>query len=201
MLRFDLEPLKPILLVDMDGVIANYYDYFSQLWAINHPNRPLLKPEELTHMYFEKCYPEEHISDIRHLTTRIGFFENLPEIEGAAKTLNKIMDEGKFHVFLCSTPDSDSEDLSCSSEKMRWIERVLGKRWLKKVILAHDKTLAFGNFLIDDKPDITGVNPYPEWEHVVFTHNYNKDLAGPRLDSWAHWDQLEPQLLKQWYGK
>lgn len=192
---------KPILLIDMDGVIANYYDYFSQIWTIKYPDRPLLKPEELTSMYFEECYHPDHMEDIRKITTDIGFFESLPVMHGAAEALNKIFDEGKFDVFLCSTPDTHSVDHCCPSEKMRWVHMVLGERWLKRVILTHDKTLVHGDFLIDDKPEIKGVNKDPSWEHVVYTHKYNDHLNGHRLDGWAHWPELEEKLLTHYHSE
>src|SRR4051812_13845937 len=59
------EPYVPILLIDMDGVIADYYGYFCQVWAAKFPDRKVLSPEELTHMYFENCYDPEYTKDIR----------------------------------------------------------------------------------------------------------------------------------------
>ena len=190
---------KPILLIDMDGVIANYYARFLELWTAEFPDRKVLRPDELTSMYFEECYPEDYMVDIRRITCDIGFFETLPEIAGASGILNKILDEGKFEPFLCSTPDSSSVNHVCTSEKMRWVEGILGKRWLKRTILTHDKTLVAGDFLIDDKPDIKGINPTPTWEHVVFTHNYNKHLKNHRIDNWDNWAEVESLLLGHFY--
>jgi 5'-nucleotidase len=190
---------KPILLVDMDGVAANYYAKFVEIWKAKYPERVVLEPEELTSMYFESTYPKEYEADIRAITTDIGFFEALPVMEGAAEALNKILDNGDFDPYLCSTPDSHSVDHCCPSEKMRWTEIILGKRWLKRLILTHDKTLIHGDYLIDDKPDITGVNPHPSWQQVYFTHAYNKDKFGIRLDSWAKWPKLEQPLLDHFY--
>lgn len=54
-----------------------------------------------------------------------------------------------------------------------------------RVQVGIDKTRVVGDFLIDDKPEVTGVLT-PQWEHVYFTQEYNKHLPGPR----ASWDDM-----------
>lgn len=189
---------KPILLVDMDGVIADYYGHFVRIWSMRHPGRMVVHPDDLKGMYLEDSYPPQYENDIRSINCSAGFFEGMMPIRFAPETLNWILDEGRFDVFLCSTPDTGSFNHGCSSEKVRWVELVLGKRWLKRIILTHDKTLVFGDYLIDDKPDIKGVG-VPKWKHIVFTHSYNKHLTDThRLNDWSEWESLEQTLLAEY---
>jgi 5'-nucleotidase len=189
--------LKPILLIDMDGVIADYFKGFAKKWVELYPDRPVLKPEEIHSFYFEDCYPPEWCDDIRKITTAKGFFENLEPMPGAVSALKRIMEEDEFDVFLCSTPDSHTEDHCCASEKTRWVHKTLGEEWLKKIILTHDKTLIAGDYIIDDKPLITGVNKWPFWSQVLFTHQYNKNVPGIRLNSWHDWNEVKSRILQE----
>jgi 5'-nucleotidase len=188
---------KPILLIDMDGVIADYYGQFVRIWRMRHPGRMIVPAENLKGMYLEDSYPAQYENDIRRVNCSVGFFEGMLPIKGAIAALNRILDEGEFDVFLCSTPDTGSFNHSCPSEKVRWVELLLGKRWLKRIILTHDKTMVVGDFLIDDKPDIKGIFN-PAWKQIVFTHAYNKHLTDhPRLDDWSEWETLKHNLLAE----
>ncbi|XP_064234208.1 5'(3')-deoxyribonucleotidase, mitochondrial-like isoform X2 [Aotus nancymaae] len=70
-----------------------------------------------------------------------------------------------------------------------WVEKHLGPDFLEQIVLTRDKTVVSADLLIDDRPDITGAEPTPGWEHVLFTacHNRHLQLQPPRrrLHSWA----------------
>lgn len=185
---------KPVLLIDMDGVFVSYYDYFLEIWKKKYPDRAIVNQEDLDHMYFEKCYPTEYSKDIFEITRGIGFFENLPPLPGAVEALKQILEDDEFDAFLCSTPDSDTMNHVGFTEKALSVEKHLGRDWLRKLILTHDKTLVQGHYLIDDKPNVTGIMD-PTWDQIFFTHNYNKDCKGLRMNSWVDWPELKKQLL------
>ncbi|XP_060219608.1 5'(3')-deoxyribonucleotidase, mitochondrial isoform X5 [Meriones unguiculatus] len=77
----------------------------------------------------------------------------------------------------------------CPYEKYAWVEKHLGPDFLEQIVLTRDKTVVSADLLIDDRPDITGAEPHPSWEHILFTacHNYHLQLQPPRrrLHSWA----------------
>jgi 5'-nucleotidase len=185
---------KPILLIDMDGVIADFYGHFLSIWREKYPDRVYVKPEDVTAFYLETLYPAEYSQDILDILRAPGFFANLPPMPGAIEALKKLDEEGKFEIYLCSTPDSDSVNHNCASEKMRWVERHLGKKWVKDVILTHDKTLVQGDFLIDDKPNINGLRK-PSWMQIMFQHAYNKDVYGFHMNGWDKWPGVEEYIL------
>lgn len=185
---------KPILLIDMDGVFVDYYDHFSTIWKQKYPDRIWVKPEDLNHMYFENCYPEEYSEDILEITRGIGFFENLPPLPGAVEALKQILEDDEFDAFLCSTPDSDTVSHVGFTEKARSVEKHLGRDWLRKLILTHDKTMVQAHYLIDDKPNIKGIMD-PSWDQIFFSHGYNQESRGLRLNNWAEWPELKKQIL------
>ncbi|CAB1338014.1 unnamed protein product, partial [Coregonus sp. 'balchen'] len=84
------------------------------------------------------------------------------------------------------------EECRLSRRWLRWricldIEKHLGYDFLEQIILTRDKTVVTGDILIDDKPDILGVEPNPTWEHILFTACHNKHISSShrRLLSWA----------------
>jgi 5'-nucleotidase len=180
---------KKILLVDMDGVKADYYKGFCIEWAKRFPDRPIVPASELKTFYLENAYPKEWEQDILAITRGKGFFLNLPLIEGAAEALKEMDECGKFEVYLCTAPDVDAEDQCCPGEKLQWIEKHLGKKWLKRTIMSTDKSLIHGHYIIDDKP-VMKQSVGPMWKRIFFTHAYNKDLPGPRINKWSEWRKV-----------
>uniref|UniRef100_A0A8C2FCT0 5',3'-nucleotidase, mitochondrial n=1 Tax=Cyprinus carpio TaxID=7962 RepID=A0A8C2FCT0_CYPCA len=79
--------------------------------------------------------------------------------------------------------------MKCVCPQYAWVEKHLGSEFLEQIILTRDKTIVTGDILVDDKPDILGVEPNPSWEHVLFTACHNKHLppnpSQRRLQSWA----------------
>ena len=67
----------------------------------------------------------------------------------------------------------------------------LGDDWVKRLILCHDKTLVHGDVLVDDKPEVTGSNPVPSWEHVLFGAPYNRHITDRRrIGDWTEWAEV-----------
>lgn len=186
---------KPILLIDMDGVMANYYGSFLEGWKRRYPNRGFIPEGELKSFYIEDSYAEEHNDDIRELTTARGFFRGIKPIPGAIETLRKILSERKFEPFICTAPEVEAEGQCCFSEKAEWVDHLLGREWTERLILTKDKTLVHGDFLLDDKPVIKGINRQPSWERIVFHQSYNGGVVGKRLNGWENWNELEDILL------
>ncbi len=91
-------------------------------------------------------------------------------------------------VFICTAPLSHYE--SCVLEKYEWTERYLGIEWTKRIILTRDKTLVKGDFLIDDKPEITGIIT-PVWEHIIYDKPYNRSVTSKkRLTDLRDWKSV-----------
>jgi hypothetical protein len=57
------------------------------------------------------------------------------------------------------------------SRKLAWVERHLGRDWLRRTVISPDKTLVGDRgrpcVLVDDRPEVTGVAS-PPWTHVLF---------------------------------
>lgn len=58
---------------------------------------------------------------------------------------------------------------------------------MDRLILTHDKTLVYGDVLVDDKGIITGAVT-PAWKHLIHDQSHNRYvLNAPRMSDWREW--------------
>lgn len=177
---------KKIILVDMDGVLADFETGFSKEWRKKFPNHPYVPLNERRIYSLTESYPNGLEEDIRSIFSAPGFFENLKIIAGGKAALLKMQALG-HNVLICTSPISKYEN--CVLEKYQWVEKNLGFDWTKKIILTKDKTLVFGDFLIDDKPEHSGLKQ-PAWKHVLFDAPYNKQVKARLRITWDNWEKI-----------
>jgi len=150
---------KPIIYIDMDGVLAD----FSK--AIKTHPMSNLKP---------------YLKDPDNIP---GVFENLELVIGAKEAIQKVHLSNTYEMFILTT--APWENPSSWMHKRLWIERHFGAIFHKKMIIAHRKDLLVGDYLIDDRTangagDFKGIhlhfgwdyihqqyNPYPNWESIL----------------------------------
>ena len=178
--------MKKRILVDMDGVLADFELGVVEAYRKRFPQRPHLLLKNKTSFYLSEQYPKEHEPDLKAIYTAPNFFRNLPAIEGGVDAV-KQMDFLGHEVFFCTSPLSAYEN--CVEEKFAWIEKHFGIVFTKKVVIAKDKTIVSGNYLIDDRSEVTGVISSPDWEHILYDQPYNKNADKRRL-TWKNYKEI-----------
>lgn len=175
---------KEVILVDQDGVLADFERGFLDEWKKRYPERSHIPLEQRSTHSIADQYPISERLLIREIMTEEGFVCNLPPITGAIQALNDMRSAGLI-VKICTSPLSNYTN--CVEEKYMWVEAHLGLEWTRDLILTKDKTLIRGDVLIDDKPSVEGVY-VPDWEHVIFDQPYNRNSVDKRrLLNWSHW--------------
>ena len=106
--------------IDMDGVLADFYGAFRQK-----------KSQDKT---------------IEYPQSKTGFFESLDPIKNAIDAYNHL--DKHFDVWVLTAPSVLNP--LCYTEKRLWIEKHLGIDRCHKLIIAPDKSLLKGDYLIDD---------------------------------------------------
>ena len=103
-------------------------------------------------------------------------FLNALPMEHAIDSVGKLLDCGKYEVYIASTaPWGNIDSLS---HKRIWIEKYFGERLKKRLILTHRKDFLMGDYLIDDrlkngagefKGELLhfGTTKYPDWKSVL----------------------------------
>lgn len=143
------------IFVDMDGVLCDF-------------RKGLVDNILPTANSMEKEFPQ----------SRLGFFILLEPIEGAIDAINKLKE--KYDVWILSRPSFPN--MNCYTEKAIWIRKHLGYEMQKKLILAGDKSLLIGDYLIDDTNKdgqerftgeliLFGSEIYPSWKEVLKEFN------------------------------
>lgn|SRR3989338_1555632 len=175
--------MKEILLVDQDGVLADYEESFLRIWRARHPDKVWIPIEERVMHNVDEQYPIELKPLIRKIIDGKGFYRNLKPIDGAVEALKEL--KGHYDVFICTSPAKKYPN--CVTEKYEWVDEHLGNEWTQRVILTRDKTLITGKYLIDDKPEIKGM-AVPSWEQIFYDWPYNRKLDKKRIrwndESW-----------------
>ena len=183
---------KKIVLIDMDGPLANFDKWFYELWMETYPDLPNVKPEDRKSFYVNMDYLPEHENLVRDLYNSDHFCLHFDPVDGAIEAIQAINEIA--HVFICTSPLTNSR--TCFQDKRDWIANYLGLPSVRRLIITDDKTMIHGNFLIDDKPVIEG-RRIPDWRQIVFDKPYNRAVTDkPRL-SWTSWRAVLPPLLKQ----
>lgn len=174
------------ILIDMDGVIADFDTELLQRWRTRHPDKLYIPLEERNLFYVRDQYPEELKPLVLEILLESSFFTEMAPMPGAKEALEE-MEQLGFQVFICTSPLTSYKNCVC--EKYQWVENYLGPAWVKRMILTKDKTLVRGDYLIDDKPVITGVESNPSWEHILYDRPYNKNVDRKRI-TWMNWKEV-----------
>ncbi|XP_061191131.1 5'(3')-deoxyribonucleotidase, mitochondrial-like [Saccostrea echinata] len=180
---------KLLVLVDLDGVMADFEGHFLTKWKQKYPDEPFVALEDRRTFYLADQYEtlKEGLKPmVKSVYESKGFFRDLPPIAGACSAVKEMNEMDGVEVFICSSPLFFYK--YSAKEKFAWVEHYLGKNWINKIILTRDKTIVSGHVLIDDNVKIKGAVDPPSWEHIVFTAYYNKDMnlrGRRRLDNWT----------------
>lgn len=180
-----------LVLVDQDGVLADFEQGFFEVWQqspLQH-EYPAISPDRRRHFYPQNDYPEKWHADIHRIMTQAGFFRDLPVVGGAVAGLNAMLEAG-HEVVICTAPLNEYQN--CVLEKYEWVERHLGEAWTKRMVVTKDKTLVFGDVLVDDRPQIHG-RCTPQWQHVLYDQPYNRAENKLRM-TWADWQETLAQV-------
>ncbi len=172
-----------LILLDQDGVLADFEHAFIDAWRIRYPDVPPVEFEDRKSFYLRQDYPPELRAQAEAIYTAPGFIRNLPPVPGALDAVHELLALG-MDVRICTSPLSQFEN--CVAEKYLWVERHLGRDATNRLILSKDKTLVYGDLLIDDKPLIEGAVK-PRWKHILFDAPYNRHVTGQARMSWDNW--------------
>lgn len=176
---------KPIVLVDMDGVLADIEAPNNDIIRMHFPD---IKPiAERGDYYFEDTYRtfQGVSSKIHEENRRPGFFRDFPVISGALEGWQRILGAG-YTPRICSSPIENHDTVV--TEKREWLAMhfvpVFGEWVLETAIFDRDKSGYDAIALIDDRPAVRNAHQ-AVWEHILFDQSYNRAVAtGLRLMGW-----------------
>lgn len=170
--------MKPmILLLDMDGIVANLL----KKW-LNTYNQEYDDNLTLTQIgswdvekYAKKCSPKEFHAIIE----RPHFFADLEVLPGSIEITKKLQDMGHILYFVTATP---YDNPTAAYDKQKWVDKYFPHMGKSKIIHTHDKYMVLGSLLLDDHPK--NLEEFPGIK-VVVDYPYNQDVkADYRVKDW-----------------
>jgi 5'-nucleotidase len=176
------------ILIDMDGVIADFEGDFLRRWREKFSDKPFVNFEDRRGFYLREQYPPEERENVEEIYHGAGFYHNLPVIQGAKEAIFEMQKTG-LEIFLCTSPMLPKYE-NCVLEKYHWVNEQLGSDWINHMIITKDKTIVKGDILIDDNPDAGKGVEIPEWEHILYDQPYNRFIKDKRRLTWSSWKEI-----------
>lgn len=173
-----------VILVDMDGPLAEFEKGSLDAWRKQYPDRSYLRLEERKDWWSEKEWADLHPmypQDMLNIVDSPGFFFNLKVVEGSKEALDIMINSG-YVIKICSTPRAGLQHTE--EDKYNWLLKHFSKNIAESAIFTQDKTGVFGNYLIDDKPYISG-SFIPQWKQILWDMPFNQQVNNfTRVKSW-----------------
>lgn len=125
---------KKILFIDMDGVLADFDGYIGKLRG-----KPYIREKGV--------HPPEMWSP--------GFYTNIPVMDGAREAVDELLHIDTLDIYIGTksstkpTTGNAPYMFCCPSEKYDWVQAHFPEL-LRKIVIACDKGLLRGDYLIDD---------------------------------------------------
>ncbi|MEE6515344.1 hypothetical protein FKM82_024016 [Ascaphus truei] len=157
---FSAAPARRLrVLVDMDGVLADFEGGFLKKYRARYPDEPYIALEDRRGFWVSEQY--EHLrpglcEKAISIWEAKNFFLDLDPISGAVEAVKEMANLENTDVFICTSPIKRYRH--CPYEKYSWVEKHLGHEFLDLIVLTRDKTVVSADLLIDDRPDITGAD-------------------------------------------
>ncbi len=150
---------KPIIYIDMDGVVADFDGEIKKV----HPN---------LYEHEDGDYRSKVIDEV--VEADVNLFLRLQPMTGAIEAVKVLQDD--FEVYFLSTPMWNVPH--SFTDKRLWIEKHFGELAKKRLILTHRKDLNIGDYLVDDrlkngaaefkgKHIHFGTKEFPDWNAVI----------------------------------
>lgn len=184
--------LKPItILWDQDGVQQNWTAGLNKMLLKLDPGFPIV-PDENRLNYNHLMQPGGSKEVLKAALHHPELYSSLEIIPETIEAMKQIDEDDRFIQRICTMPEVMNP--GCASSKIEAVADYLGGDWPSRIIMTSDKTLIRGDFLIDDKPSITGAMA-PKWKHILFDRPYNRipakdDTHVARMTDPLQWREL-----------
>lgn len=161
--------MKPVLLLDMDGPIADFDQAF---WDLCEQNRWDLNIESLDgpgrkRFMTDNVVSAAHRRMARNVIDDTQWFRHLPVTDGARAGMPALMEH--FDVWVCTKPLEVNRH--CRDDKAYWLRRHFPELE-RKLIITPDKSLVAGHVLLDDAIKYRWIGR-ADWTPVVFRSVFN----------------------------
>jgi 5'(3')-deoxyribonucleotidase len=147
--------MPKIVYIDMDDTLCHY---------------------SLAHKKYKNEFPE-----IKYPQSQANFFKDLKPIELTIESVKMLINSEEYKPYILTAP-SIHNPLSYT-EKRIWVEKHFGLEFTKRLIIAMDKSLLRGDFLIDD------------WDHGRGQESFQGELIHYGSPNYPNWKSIIDRLM------
>lgn len=181
---------KPILLLDMDGPLADFDIHFWERCQELGYKFDIDHPSEQRHRFLTEHIPNRRErAKARGMVNAAGWFSELPITPGAQEGVPQLLEH--FEVWVCTKPLEINP--TCLNDKQTWIQKYF-PMLDRRMITAPDKSMIHGDILLDDAPKFKWFNT-ATWKPVIFDLPFNQSESYEHLARWT-WNDSVENLVK-----
>ena len=161
-----------IILLDQDGVLADFEHAFIDAWRARHPDIAPVAFDDRKVLLHPRGLRARAARKAEAIYTAPGFIRNLPPVPGALDAVKELLALG-MDVRICTSPLSQFEN--CVAEKYLWVEAPGPRRHQPA---GADQGQDPGPRQSADRrqaPHPGAVKP--RWKHILFDAPYNRDVT------------------------
>ncbi len=184
--------------VDLDGVCADFIGALRPIAAEWLGVRVDELPEKVTYGFSEwKIERAGKYEDLhRFAVIQRDLFRNLNPIEGAPAVLRRLSARNIRIRLITHRLYIKYFHQEAITQTTEWLEHHGIPYW--DLCFMRDKAAVGADLYIEDSPDHVQRLREDGHKTIVFTNSTNKDLPGPRADSWLEVESLVLKELKDW---
>jgi 5'(3')-deoxyribonucleotidase len=187
-----------ILGVDLDGVVGDFYGAMRRI-AAEWLNKPLEFLTEDVSFGLDEWGIEEYGGyDRLHrfAVTQRNLFRDMLPIKDAPATLRKLSNRGIRIRIITHRLFLKYSHKTSITQTVGWLDNYDIPYW--DLCFMNDKVAVGAHVYIDDAPqNITQLRDQGH-KTIVFSNSTNKDLPGPRADSWPEVECIVLEAMEEW---
>jgi 5'(3')-deoxyribonucleotidase len=187
-----------ILGVDLDGVAGDFYGAM-RIIAAEWLNKPLDRlTTEVTFGLDEWGLAEYGGYDRLHrfAVTQRNLFRDMKPIKDAPATLRKLSSRGIRIRIITHRLFLKYSHKTSITQTVDWLDNWDIPYW--DLCFMNDKVAVGAHVYIDDSPSNIKQLRGQGCKTIVFTNSTNRDLPGPRVDTWQEAESLVMEALEEW---
>jgi 5'(3')-deoxyribonucleotidase len=187
-----------ILGVDLDGVVGDFYGAMRKIAAewLNKPEDTLT--EEVSYGLDEWGIAEYGGYDRLHrfAVTQRNLFRDMLPIKDAPAILRKLSGRGVRIRIITHRLFLKYSHKTSITQTVDWLDNYDIPYW--DLCFMNDKVAVGAHVYIDDAP--RNIRELREGGHktIVFSNSTNRDISGPRADSWIEAEQIVLEAMEEW---
>jgi 5'(3')-deoxyribonucleotidase len=193
-----MEESSFILGVDLDGVVGDFYGAMRIIAAEWLNKDPDALTKEVSYDLNEWGLEEYGGYDRlhRYAVTHRNLFRDMKPMEGAPSTLRKLSNRGIRIRIITHRLFLKHSHKTTITQTVDWLDSWDIPYW--DICFMNDKGAVGAHVYIDDAPSNVMRLRDQGFKTIVFTNSTNRDIPGPRADTWHEAERLIMEAREEW---